>query len=113
MGEAKRRRDANSQEDAAFAAFTRRLTDEGLVIEAGFDSLRSVFPPNVPPKQLAEMRACFFAGAQHLFASIVAILDEDHDETAADLRRMDQIHAELARFGSEFRLRYMPSTGSG
>ena len=58
--------------------------------------------PNAPQIQIDEMRNAFFAGAQHLFASIMGILDPEAEVTEADLKRMDAIAGELQNFYNEF-----------
>lgn len=51
---------------------SRRLADEGKLIEAGWVGLRlAAVPLNAPAAQLEEMRNAFMAGAQHLFSSII------------------------------------------
>ena len=81
----------------------KRLIDGGKLIEAGWISLRiAAISPKAGPDQLDEMRMAFFAGAQHLFGSIMQALDEDAEPTDDDLRRMDQINAELQIFIREF-----------
>jgi hypothetical protein len=81
------------------AALSRKLTDDGKLIEAGWVSFRHlVVHPDAPPDQLREMRIAFFAGAQHLFASINSIMDEDAEPTDADLQRMQSISDELEAF---------------
>jgi hypothetical protein len=52
------------------------------------------------------MRGAFFAGAQHLFASIMVIMDPGAEPTAADLARMSQIHEELERFVRDYEERH-------
>lgn len=89
----------NDDHAALIERWTRQLTDKGRLIEAGWQSMRlMVLPPNAPEVQIVEMRKAFFAGAQHLFASIMAVLDEDREPTPADLRRVDLIHKELEAF---------------
>ena len=44
----------------------------------------------------------FFGGAQHLFGSIMSILDPGHEPTERDMRRMDLIAHELEAFIHEF-----------
>jgi hypothetical protein len=79
------------------------LIDKGLLMEAGWVSLRiAAIPPDAPKIQLDEMRTAFFAGAQHLFSSIMNMLDPETEETAADMRRMDMINDELNKFAKEF-----------
>jgi hypothetical protein len=93
---------------------TRRLVDEGLLIEAGWVGLRIACQLEDAPKiQLDEMRNAFFAGAQHVFHSITGgLLDPGSEPTDADLRRMDQIDQELRRFITEFSARNLPTSGS-
>jgi len=70
-----------------------------------YQQVLPALPPNAPQIQIDECRWAFFAGAQHLFASIISIMDADAEPTANDLRRMDQIHAELQKFAKELELR--------
>ena len=85
----------------------KRLIDAGKLIEAGWISLRiAAVSPDAGQVQLDEMRLAFFAGAQHLFGSIMRALDPDEEPTDADFRRMDQIYAELQTFLVEFRKRH-------
>ncbi len=85
---------------------SKRLADEGKLIEAGWVSLRAfTLPANAPPVQIQEMRNAFMAGAQHLFVSIMTILDPGDEETPDDMRRMEMIDKELAEFGRELELR--------
>lgn len=87
-----------------YATLSRELVDKGLVIEAGWQALKATsVPANAPPVQIAEMRNAFFAGAQHLFASIMGILEDGHEATDADLNRMTQISNELDAFVAEYR----------
>lgn len=82
---------------------SRQLTDEGRLLEAGWVSLRVACDLiDAPQDQLREMRMAFFAGAQHLFGSIMTIMDEDREPTENDLRRMDLINTELEKFIRDF-----------
>lgn len=93
--------------EKAVEKVTRKLTDEGRIIEAGWQGLRLLtIPDDAPAMQLEEMRNAFFAGAQHLFASILTMLDADSEPTENDARRMDQIDAELKRFVKEYAVRH-------
>ena len=92
---------------------SKRLADEGKLIEAGWISLRlAVIPLDAPAVQLEEMRNAFMAGAQHLFASLLTILEPDTKPTDADMMRMDLIDQELRAFGEELKLRVSRSKGS-
>lgn len=83
-------------------ALSRRLADEGKLIEAGWLGLRAVWiSPDASAQQVMDTRKAFMAGAQHLFASIMQMMDPDNEPTEADLRRIDLIAAELKTFGDE------------
>lgn len=86
---------------------TKQLTAEGRIIEAGFQSLRLMaMAPDAPANQVTEMRMAFFAGAQHLLGSIMAMMDPDAEPTENDLRRMTAIDAELKRFIESYKRRH-------
>lgn len=93
---------------------SRDLTDQGRLIDAGWIGFRRVvLAAEMPPAQLEEMRNVFFAGAQHLFSSLITILDPGEVEpTEADLARMDLIAAELKAFLEIFAARHLPVEGS-
>jgi hypothetical protein len=93
---------------------TKDLTDKGLLIEAGFAALRHMaIAKDASAEQVDEMRGAFFAGAQHLFASIMSILDPgDEEPTENDLRRMSLISDELDRFLADYKLRHGLTEGS-
>lgn len=99
--------------DKAFLErLSRELVDQGKLIEAGWVGLRVACDLEDTPKvQLQEMRNAFFAGAQHLFASIMAILEPDAEPTDKDLERMDLIDRELKTFINDFQLRNLPTEG--
>ena len=89
----------NDKRDVVLIELSKQLTDRGKLIEAGWVGLRlAAIPVDAPQVQLDEMRIAFFAGAQHLFASIVAMMDPGAEPTEADLARMDQIKDELDSF---------------
>ena len=78
---------------------TRDLIDSGKLIEAGWVSMRIACDlVDAPADQLREMRMAFFAGAQHLFGSILSVLEPGDEPTEKDLKRMDLIHTELQDF---------------
>jgi hypothetical protein len=75
---------------------TRRFTDAGKLIELGFELYRLyVIPEDAPDVQIAECRLAFMAGAEHLFSSVISILDPGSEPSERDLRRMQAISDEL------------------
>lgn len=91
----------------------RKLTDDGKLIEAGWVGLRlAAVPQDAPPIQIDEMRNAFFAGAQHLFGSIMSILEEGAEPTEKDLQRMDLIDKELKGFIADFSKRHLKTKGT-
>jgi hypothetical protein len=110
MGEAKRRRDRIGE---ATVELTRKLMDEGKLIEAGFAVFAAyVIPKDAQQVQRDEMLLAFMAGAQHVFGSMVNALDPDDEPTEADLRRMDLLHQELESWEVRLKDRAMPAQGS-
>ena len=93
---------------------TRQLTDAGRLVELGWKSYELfIVPRNASTAQLYETRQAFFAGAQHVFASIMTMLDPGEEPTDADLSRMSKIADELETFRREIELRVTPTKGSG
>lgn len=104
MGEAKRRKLVDAVSGA--------LTDEGKIIEAGWLSLKALWiAPDAPQEQIDQLRMAFFAGAQHLFGSIMSFLDAGEEPTERDLRRMDMVDKELRAFLADFQNRALPTKG--
>lgn len=81
-----------------------KLVDQGLLIEAGWVALQmTALAPDAPEIQRREMRMAYFAGAQHLFGSIMGILDPGQEPTERDMKRMSLINDELNKFIEEFK----------
>lgn len=90
--------DSTEAKDAA-KKLAESLADAGQIIEGGWAGFcLAVMPKGASQIQIDEMRKAFFAGAQHLFTSIMCILEPDAEPTENDLRRMTQIHEELEAF---------------
>lgn len=88
---------------------TKEAADKGKLIEVGWTALRVlVIPPNASEIQLREMRMAFMAGAQHLFATVLSILEPGTEPTEADMKRLDLIQKELDDFAQEMKLRASP-----
>lgn len=83
----------------------RDLVDRGLLMAAGWVALRlNYIPRDASRQQLDDMRHAFFAGAQHVFATVYHMLDDDREPTVDDLRRMTVIAGELDDWVKEFEL---------
>jgi len=94
------------------SAITKGLSDEGKLIEAGFNVLcELMIPPTAPKEQVDDMRIAYMAGAQHLWGSIMTSLDPGIDETMDDLIRMDKIHNELETWKQTLELRFSAGVG--
>jgi hypothetical protein len=101
-----------SVDRAALDRASNEFTAMGKLIEAGWIGLRlAAIPLDTPPAQLDDMRIAFFSGAQHLFGSLMTILDPGEEPTDADLKRMDLIDAELRAFLEDFKLRHIKTKG--
>jgi len=82
---------------------TRQLTDEGKLIEAGWQGMRHMsIKDGAPEIQLVEMRVAFFAGAQHLFGSMMGVMEPGAEPTQKDMDRLSMIQQELDQFIVEF-----------
>jgi hypothetical protein len=81
---------------------TRELADKGQLIEAGWVGLRlAAIPLDASPTQLEEMHKAYMAGAQHLWSSIMTMLDPGLEETEADMRKMSLIADELQAYADK------------
>jgi len=80
-------------------ALSKKLADEGRLIEGGFAAfMMLVVPPGTPPQQVTMLRLAYMAGAQHLFGSIMGMMDPGIEPTEADEKRMDLISDELNKW---------------
>src|SRR5215471_7032347 len=100
MGEAKRRAAMSREEfDKLIVGVTRGIADEGKLIALGWYGFsKHVMPPDASEQQRRDMAIAFFAGADHLYSSIMSMLDPGVEETPGDMARMEAIHNELEQF---------------
>ena len=100
--------------DRAFLErMSRELADQGKLIGAGWIGYRlAVMAPDAPAIQLEECQMAFFAGALHLFSSMMTVMDPGGEPTDADLHKMDLIDKELQKFAREFELKAAKPKGS-
>lgn len=91
---------------------TKHLSDQGRLVEAGFAALRHlVIPRDAPPIQVEDMKMAFMAGAEHLFSSVMGILDPGSEPTERDLKRMELISNELDEWRDKLKAYVMPTQG--
>lgn len=97
-------RHMNQEQKKAYEALLAKLADEGRVIEAGWIAYRyAVLPPEASEIQIAETYKAFYAGAQHLFSSILGFLGEGAEPSLKDLIRMNLVADELNAWAIEMR----------
>lgn len=77
------------------------MADEGRLVDVGWSAYRVVMHDGLTPYDEQALRYAFFGGAQHLFASLLGILEEGKDATRTDLKRVVLVHQELIAFGKE------------
>lgn len=109
----KRMSEQSGLQKEALEKLSKALADQGLLVEAGWVGLRAaVVDRNASDTQLEEMRIAFFAGAQHLFASIMTILEPGEEPTEKDMERLSLINNELRRFADEYKIKYLQTPGA-
>lgn len=78
---------------------TAEWADKGKLIEGGWLAYVATSGLSIASEtQLREMRKAYFLGAQHLYASMMGVMDAGEEITAKDMRRMEFIHNELEAF---------------
>ncbi len=95
MGEAKRKAARLTPAERAGVALTHKLVNEGKLIAGGFAAYLMSNKIEVADPAMPALNDAYMAGAEHLWASIMATLDPGADETPADMRRMDAIQTEI------------------
>jgi len=74
----------------------KQAADQGKLIEAGWIGLKlTAYPNGMVPAQEKQLRDAFFGGAQHLYGSIMGIMDDGAEPTENDMKKMELIDAEL------------------
>lgn len=92
---------------------TKKLVDSGKLMEAGWLSYKlMVLPEDASEVQRDETRKAFFAGAQHLYASVMGMLEPGAEPTMNDLRRMAAVDAELNQFVEQLKAQMAGSGGA-
>src|SRR5215475_14147031 len=74
---------------------TQELAAQGQIMEGGWRAFLLIAQP--PPFQHKMLREAYYAGAQHLWGSIMSLLDPGAEPTENDMKRMTLINEELNR----------------
>jgi hypothetical protein len=89
---------------------TKELISKGHLIKAGWVGyVVAVYGKDglSNENQHDQLMQAFYAGAQHLFASIMNVLDPGDEITNEDLENIAMIHNELEQFIEQFKLKYI------
>lgn len=79
----------------------KKLSSEGRLVEGGWRAYCLLSLNSCSELQKSEMRKAFYFGAQHVFASILSILDPGEEPTEKDMETVTNVHAELKKFVEE------------
>ena len=83
---------------------TELLFDDSRIIQGGWLGFAQIaVPVDASAAQVSDMRMSFYGGAQHLFSSIMNVMEKGDEATENDMRRIANIAAELAAFEKAFR----------
>lgn len=93
MAESERDKERRVREIAA--RITKEFADQGLIIQAGWAAFCIIEDIEDEADLNPKLKEAYFAGAQHLWSSVLSFLDEGSEPTITDLRRMDLIQQEL------------------
>ena len=95
------------------AAITMKLAREGKILEGGWRAFELIcVAENMPDVQRSDLRIAYYAGCQHLWASMMGIMDPGEEPTDADMNKMELIDNELKAVAAELKLRLGRSKGN-
>jgi hypothetical protein len=114
MGEAKQRAERDATRNKLVEALYKHLIDSGQPVEAGWAIMKMIEWPELDAgPEYDARRMAFFAGAQHLFSSIIQTLDPGEEPTETDMRRLNLVSEELEKWAEEMKLRWVKPGGTG
>ena len=83
---------------------------EEKLIEGGWESFfEATFPNGCPEEQKRLMRDVFFAGAQHMFCTTIAVSNKMNDINFESV--LDSIAQEMTDFIQNYELKNLPTEG--
>lgn len=93
--------------DEQVTEISKQLMTQGKLVASGFLGLWLCIgrPDNQAYRE--DIRTAFFAGAYHVFQSIMATMDEGEEVTAGDKDRLSMLNKELEEFVEKFTLQFM------
>src|SRR5277367_1872575 len=91
---------------------TKDLADQGKLLEAGWQTYRLLCLKKSFSDPAYDLREAFYGGAEHIFSSMINMMDPGIEETEADLTRMDLLHKELSEIRDQLRLKYGRTAGN-
>ncbi len=92
---------------------TKHMADRGMLVAAGFVAFRkTVMNDNATLDQVQAMQIAFYAGAQHVFHSMMGTWDEGEEPTEDDMARLDKLDSELRAFAAKMELAFSDTEGS-
>ena len=122
MGEAKRKRDAQTPFERMLTDVSRKMANDGKIIESGWAIFRSInkledikglkIRTILNHPQLDLIRIAYMSGAEHTFSTWMGSMDPDGEPTEADMRRMDLLYSEIINIRNELTLVYKKPQGS-
>lgn len=83
--------------------------DKGMIMEGGWRAGSYLIFKDMTAEQTVQLRKAFFLGAEHLFSTIMMVMDPGHEPTERDLQRMSLIHKELEAFKLELASVHKPA----
>lgn len=101
MGEAKRKRESMTPAERAALDATHKLVNDGKLIAGGFAAYCMAMEISVDDPMLPRLQHAYMTAAEHLWQSVMSVMDPGPKETAADLKRFDLIHAEITAWRTQ------------
>jgi len=86
------------EQEREIADAMKEMADKGMLVAAGFAAFRIVAGDRVPPDVLLTVHTAYMAGAEHLFTTIMSILEPGDEPTEKDTDRIELIYQELQRW---------------
>lgn len=90
---------------------TNRMADQGQIVAGGFAAYRETMILGASPETVAAHRLVWIAASDHLYSSMMLILNSESEPRDQEMRRMDILHAEIVALRNEMELTVAPIKG--